>query len=579
MEMLARTIAISIIALSALSPLPAQQPAAAAGTPEQPKKATLEGIVVHAMTKEPVRRADITLIPMPDGGRGRGGGRPGSGPGPAFSIWPETPNSRRVTTDATGKYVFTDVDPGRYMVRAQRNGFLASTYGQRNPGAMGMSGTPLEVEAGESLRELRILLTPQAVIAGRVLDDEGEPVQNLIVQVLSNQLIRGKRQFAPRGGAQTNDRGEFRLTNVAPGSVYLQISPPGRGAGGGTPRDTAVEQDYVPMYYPGVFDAAQALKIDVTPGAELSGFEMKLQKRRVFSITGRVVDEATGQSPRNYFVNLMPRDVPFFGIAAQQFNRMPDGSFRIGGVAPGSYNLQISAGDGRGGMQGRLNHSEPIDVGDANVSGLVVRLPQPVTVAGRVITKAGATKIDLRGVRVSPVQGPLQMGFRPPATTEDDGSFNLESISPGKYQLNISGLSSGYVESIRYGTVDVTGAEFEVSSAGVPLTITVATDGGGVLGTVRKGEDAMGGIPVQLVPTDKAKRNSLYVKSTQTDQTGGFSLMNIAPGSYYVIAPEDADAGFWEDDEIFRRLEGRFAKVDVQKNGSHSLEVKAVTVN
>jgi hypothetical protein len=258
---------------------------------------------------------------------------------------------------------------------------------------------------------------------------------------------------------------------------------------------------------------------------------------------------------------------------------MPDGSFRVGGVPPGSYYLMVAAGDGRGGMQGRLNHREPVDVTDRNLSGLTVRLPQPVTVQGQVVLRPNSASTALSGLRITAASGLFQLGFQPPATTQENGSFELPGLSPGKYQLTVSGLNAGYVESIRYGGVDVTGAEFEVASGGTPLTVTVATDPSSVSGTVKKDEDLLGGVPVQLVPVEKARRNSLYVKSVQTDQAGGFSMINVAPGSYYVIAPEDADAGFWEDDEVFRRLESRFTRVEVQKNGSHSVEVRAVAVN
>ena len=43
-------------------------------------------------------------------------------------------------------------------------------------------------------------MTPQAIITGKVLDADGDPVSGGMVQVLAPTWMRGKLRYNPRGG-------------------------------------------------------------------------------------------------------------------------------------------------------------------------------------------------------------------------------------------------------------------------------------------------------------------------------------------------------------------------------------------
>ena len=272
----------------------------------------------------------------------------------------------------------------------------------------------------------------------------------------------------------------------------------------------------------------------------------------------------------------MPRDSLFPAGVAAQFRRLDDGGFELRNVPRGSYILVAGAAGGGGGGRNRSQYRQPLDVTDGNVEQLLIRIPAPVTITGQFIARdpAAVNTGSLR-VALSPADGAF--GFAPPARTNADGTFTLENISPGRYRPAVSNISGGYIDSIRFGEQEVLGQDIDVA-AGMQLKIYIASDGGTVTGTVTKDDQPSPGVPVYLLPADRAKRITAFIRTATSGQDGSFSLANVAPGSYLLLALEDGETGFWEDDADFSRVESKAVKVDVQKRGSHAVTVKVATI-
>src|SRR5207248_8888823 len=64
-------------------------------------------------------------------------------------------------------------------------------------------------------------LIPWGVIAGRVLDEEGEPLPWAQVSALREVYSNGKRRLSPEALVPTNDLGEFRLFGLKPGRYFV----------------------------------------------------------------------------------------------------------------------------------------------------------------------------------------------------------------------------------------------------------------------------------------------------------------------------------------------------------------------
>lgn len=546
---------------------PAQQSAPVPGNMPQTdatdasKLSILEGRAVNAKTGEPVRKVNITLRPM--GGPGMAG---------TLSVGPMAPVAPyAASTDAEGKFRIDKVESGDYRMMAERQGFVRQEYGSRQNSMM---GTTIKVGQGQDLRELNFKLLPQAVITGRVLDEEGEPLARVQIQVLRRRYFRGKQQPMPMGGGMTLDTGEFRVSDLAPGKYWISASYRGQMMFGEAPaRNTAdkPEETYVTTYHPSSPDHEAARQIEVQAGQELSGIDIRMRKGRVYRIRGKV---SSSGPVRNLRLVVMPREgAPFFGFGGMGSMVKEDGSFEIGGVQPGSYYVTATPTQGMMSSLGKVG----VDVGDANVENVALVLGSGSGMKGSIridgdvqqLEQRLGKKLTFESVRIQPMPtGMMPFGVSG-TTAKEDGSFAFENVAPDKYRLMVMGIPQGtYLKSIRVGGQDALDNGFELS-AGAPVNVqvTLGVGAGQITGTVQDAkQQPASGTTVTLLPDPmKEERNDLF-RMGSTNQNGQFTLQNIAPGEYKVYAWEDVEPGSYMDPEFLKQHEGRAQRVSVKSD-------------
>ena len=115
-------------------------------------------------------------------------------------------------TDAGGLFTLKNVEPGRYRLSVSRNGFVAQQYGQRKPTD---TGAVLTLRPGQEIKDLLFRLIPSAVIAGRILDEDGEPLPSVEVSATREVYAEGKRTLSTFTVVSTNDLGEYRLSTAS----------------------------------------------------------------------------------------------------------------------------------------------------------------------------------------------------------------------------------------------------------------------------------------------------------------------------------------------------------------------------
>ncbi len=517
---------------------------------------SVEGQVVNAATGAPVKKASIQLQ--------RADPQPGVMFTPGYST----------TTDVSGHFAMKDIDPGRYRVNVQRTGFVNMSYGSRGPGR---PGTVLTLAPGQKVKDVNFRMTPHAVITGRVLDEDGEPVASVQVQALRNSYIQGKKRLMPGGVATTNDLGEYRMFGLAPGRYYLsatlrEMSMPtvDRSA------NPAPEEGYVPTYYPGSTDPASASLLEVLPGAQMRGMDLALSRARTVRVRGHVV-LTSGDKPRNLQLWLMPREG--FSFMGMQRPTMPDpsGRFEIRGVAPGSYILSTMFFDG-----GR-NYStrQRVEVGSNNIDDLAVTIQAAVEVTGQVRVE-GQNDAKLSDIRLvlRPHGDELFFGGSADGQVKEDGTFTIPLVSPDVFDIQTYGLPDGlYLKSVRAGENEAieTGIDLTQGSPGA-ITLVLGSDAGQVEGVVVNGKQQPAQVgTVVLIPSDEKlrKRQELY-KTSSTDQYGHYTIKNVAPGEYKLYAWEDVEFGAYMDPDFVKPVEDRGASVSMRSNGKESVQLKLI---
>src|SRR6266705_502493 len=334
-------------------------------TPASPasEECSVSGMVVKLAGSEPLKNATVQLQNPQD-----------------------LAHTISVVTDAGGRFELKGIDAGRYRLKVSRTGFVTQEYGQKTPND---PGTEIRLAPGQVLRDLLFRLIPWGIIAGRILDDEGEPLPWAQVSALREIYSGGKRKLSPEALVPTNDLGEYRLFGLKPGRYFLcaKYKPGLHVVGRAEVREDDSDDsrpELMPIYYPNSPDPARASTITLKAGEEIPAVEILLRLVTTFRVRGRVYNMVSGRrSNTGVIVQLEQRNSNVaWGSPDHQLNvENSDGSFEIAGVLPGSYTLSAFwFEDGR-----RYQARQSIEVGNANVEGANLTIAPGITIPGRIV--------------------------------------------------------------------------------------------------------------------------------------------------------------------------------------------------
>jgi protocatechuate 3,4-dioxygenase beta subunit len=530
-------------------------PLALAAQTTPAESCTVSGQVTNASTGEPVRRALVALR------------RIEAAPGVT-----NIQVAQSGSTDAAGRFAIAGVAPGKYRLTAEHNGFLVTQYGARGPNK---PGTPLTLEPGQKSSDLVLRLTPHGVITGRVLDDEGEPVSNVDVQLSRQQYMQGRKQMVRAGGSNTNDLGEYRIFGLAPGRYFLSATMRQN------PIAPQTDDDYVTTWFPRTTDAAAAGLIDVSPGTQLRNIDVTLARMHTVTVRGHVINEARPVTGTNLSAMLTSRTAGG-GANTRGSPVSPQGNFEFHNVAPGSYFVVAAAHSPGKSYTART----AIQVGGSNIEGLSLTIGGGVPVTGKVRVE-GETTESLAKVQVmlqAAEPGAIMFGPLPNQQVKQDGSFLLEDVGADRYNLTVNGLPEGfYVARIRSANIDVLAEGLDVSGgAPAPLDVVLSPKAAQVSGTVMdpKTQKPAIAIMVVLVPQEKDRRDrESFYRTSYTDASGQFTLKNMVPGEYRAYAWEEADYGAWMDPDFMKLQEGRGETVSLPEGARQALQLNLIAAD
>lgn len=551
------------------APAPAQEAAPQKG-------AVVEGVVVNALTGEPLRRVEVGLLRLNDyqGGPVRMTAQPAQGAPEAVR---EAGGPLATVTGADGSFRFENVPDGTYGIQLQRKGLLLS---RARPG---LSPMRIEVRGGAPVRGLRFAMAPMAVIAGKVVDDEGEPVEGAQLALLRRSWDGGRLRWAPTGPfASTDDRGEFRLPGIRPGKYLLLVKPPYLA----TMPGLALRTVYAGAYYPDAADLNQAKPLTVAAGQEITGLTLRLRTVPARSISVAVL-LPDGTPAQGAFVSAVPVDRDW--IPTGEGRVLPGeapGRFVIDGLAPGRYRLVARLASRAGMTQpspaGMVRlASREVDVTESDAPGIEIRFDPPATIQGKLVVEgpgSEAMKSELAGLRVF-IRTPE--GLSSPVPPGADGTFQTESGSAGRHELSVIGsaLQKLYVAAIRTSSGADASDGLQVSGGSAePVTVVLRTDGARLTASrppsARPEEACTPYFAVLYAPGRRGPQLPWVIREVEQDRPA--VLFPLAPGEYViggVCAPEPSEV---IDPEFLERLTRDGARLRLQPGQQASVELKDV---
>jgi len=531
---------------------------APAATPAQ-DLCTIQGQVFNAATGEPLKKATLNLQ--------------------RTDLTPDMmsmPATYSTTSDASGKFGMKDLEPGKYRLTVTRNGFVSTTYGARG---LNRPGATLSLTRGQQLKDVVFRLTPHGVVAGRVVDEDGEPVPYVRVQLMTYRYLQGRKQLTYANGASTDDLGDYRIFGVAPGKYFVSATATNQNFPAAQDRSATPQpdEDYVPTYYPGTTDAGNATQIEVTPGGQLRDISLRLSKAHTIRVKGHVTYSVAGR--QRVTIYLTPRNPAIGGpMSMRPTQADAKGDFDLRGVAPGSYLLTAVINDGSKTYQARA----PIDAGGSNVEGVNLTIGPGIEVSGRVRIE-GADAADFGNLRLmlQPREpGGMMFGGFSPAKLDDNRAFKLENVSPGSFNLVVTGLPSGfYLKSVRSDQTDVLANGLNTEAASAPLDVVLRAGAAQVAGTVQNPNTSAPspGATVVLIPQDNARKDQqTYYRQAGADQNGAFTFKDLPPGEYKLYAWEDLEAGAYMDPDFMKPVESKGEALTLRENDQKSVQLTLI---
>ncbi len=484
----------------------------------QPGTYRIAGTVVNAVTGEAVRGASIAVLAVED--------------------------SRRIAATESGSDGHFSIDglvAAKYQLTASKRGYSTGAYDEHEE-----FSSAVVAGAGQGTESLVFRLMPAAVLHGVVTADGGDAVQE--AQVM---LFKKPQGHEPGGKISqvdtvaTDDTGAYEFGNLAAGEYLVAVKAVpwyamhrrGSRQGGAIDANQSLDVAYPITYFDSTIEEASASPIVLVGGSRV---EADVNLHAVQALRLRV------DAPRKQDGSIARPELKetIFGTAesAQSVGFMDaiqTGGTEFTGVAPGHY--ELTQGDPPRVVEVEATTSERVEPG--------VGVPA-VAVSGALETAGGAPYQGGAVVTLAPADG--ASGGKAMEAPYGRGAFSFDEVPAGNWKVQVNTGLSVPVVSITVGGRAHAGNVVTVGDR--PLTLIARVNAGetGVEGFAKKAGKGLAGVMVVLVPKDPAGFPE-QVRRDQSDSDGSFSLREVAPGQYTVVAIEDGWGLDWARPEVIGR--------------------------
>ena len=341
-------------------------------TPPPPARGSsaISGVVIDGVTKRPVGGAQVQLSGGPGGGQ-----RP------------------RQMTDEAGRFVFTQLPAAAdFALSATHPDYLWGRYSS----APGEAAARVTVVESQWTANLTIALYKPASLSGTVVDERGEPVVGVPVRILKAVEIGGQMRRATGPVAETDDRGMYRVPDLAAGTYFVHVpnvqitladgtvrpptapqrplalarAPGGIGAVvGHFPTPPAAGRGYAMAFHPAARAAAEALPITLDYGESRTNADVQLSLVPTVRVSGTLSGAPAAIATMPVWLVPAGDEASGAGGEAALTLSSPEGAFTFLNVPAGRYTLIASRSQSEYSVGGRGKDRLLPERGDAfNIS-------------------------------------------------------------------------------------------------------------------------------------------------------------------------------------------------------------------
>jgi hypothetical protein len=506
-------------------------------------------------------------------------------------------SQNRTSTDEDGNFKFSGLAPLVYSVSASSvKGYVQSPVpvSERQDSGYHRIGA-----------NVTIIMIKGGAITGRVTNAMGEP---LIGVQVNAAMARGAEGSQDRGGSGrmkfTDDRGIYRIYGLSPGTYVVFTRNRFH------PFPSPYDKDG-PTYYPSS-TRETAAEVTVTGGGESSGVDIRYRGERGHAVSGSISFSGEPASPSIDFRVTLTNTVT--GVVRSDADRFPraDGraGFAIYGVSDGEYEIT-----GRWILDSNeeVIASTPrrVVVKGADVGGIELKILPMGSITGKFALEAtpgvceSKRKWSLEEALLA-IRPGTKPGEATPARSRtvvnglnDKGGFTVYYLAADRYFLEprlpnenwyvkvITAPASTPASANAGGAAARGVLSSDIARNGITLkagekitgvTVTIAEGAAGLSGKVipvLEGSRLPGRLRIHLIPAEaRAADEVLRYAEAFARSDGSFSLSNLAPGRYCLIAraaPDDEMSDnptlpvAWDSNERAKlRKEAEAMKIEIE---------------
>jgi len=456
-------------------------------------------------------------------------------------------------SDNEGHFALLNLPAAKYQLTASKRGYRTAFFDEHDE-----YSTAIVTGPDQDTGSLTFRLVPGGVVHGVVLTDGGDPVENARVMLfLKAHPGKPGPRIDQADAATTDDTGAYEFNDLAAGEYLLAVvaepwyamhrsSKDGNRSrqksfsiDGAADPATALDVAYPVTYYDSTTDEALAARIAVTGGSRQEA-DIALHAVPALHIEVDTPRKANGSIARAEL-----RQTVFGAVVSAEsagfLDAMQSGTTEFSGVAPGHY--ELAQGDPPRVVEMDATASQKVDPALGT---------QTASIHGTLRTAAGAPLTDDCNLTLEPVEGAERQNSI--QTNCIRGAFSFPNVPPGEWQL--SGETAGRllpIAAITAGGRTRRGNLITVQDRSLALVVTVTQGATRLQGFARRDGKGVAGAMVVLVPAGMTALEGL-ARRDQSDSDGSFSLRDVVPGNYIVVAIEDG----WELDWTQPQVIGRY---------------------
>jgi 5-hydroxyisourate hydrolase-like protein (transthyretin family) len=524
----------------------------------------ITGTVVHAVTGQPLAGVDVAISPT------------------------EQQDLRtEMTTGADGRFVFENVAQGKFSLNARGRGFSEQAYQQHAP-----YSTAIAVGPGLISENLVFQMVPDASISGMVLDEENEAVRNGDVMLFARDASTGRMEL--RAHANVEDQGRYHFGHLLPGTYFVAVSAqpwyaadarnfqnavqfitdgqsspcknaiPAAAAGG----EAALDVTYRITFYADAVDGESATPIQLHPG-ERANADLTLRAVPAVHLTIR----NASTDPQRAGSAVIQQKVFSRTLVPILARTQPSaqGSLTLSGIPPGPAVVNLRSFSGKEWKEQvrevDLSTDSEIDAADSS--------PSTIEIHGRVQI-SGSTVLS-PGSYIRFFNRETNGGFGAPVSAK--GEFEVkQNVIGADYEVAVINVRGLMVQRIAATGARVLGRTLMLPPSGtVELTVTMSEKAGRIDGTVLRDGKSLSQAMVVLVP-EPFQGNVDLIQRDQSDSDGTFSLYQVLPGRYRVVAIANGWELDWQKPAVLRPYLEHGDPVEITDARTYKISVPAQDV-